>query len=309
MIKKIKIANNGVYILDEEVKKKIASKKLSPSMISSWLSSPGDWIMDSFFMQELQIEETPHLRRGTWFHSIMEDFFAKPQAQRTIDELKKSVKDVSIKDYPDMMENDDHKEWLKNAIKGYGKTWLKNAPEEKIATLFSKGQQKQGLEYFATGKIGNAKRGCLGFVDRILEGDKGLIVQDWKTGKNISNFDPTKKISETNSFDYWRQQMFYTILLEQEGAIVEKASLIFPCSEPPQEIVVDIKMPAVRQQVIKDCETVDKELDDAINNNYFFPFKKGKYNSWASYLCGLGNAYPPKIHQDKLLQIAEIEGM
>lgn len=305
--KKIKIADNGVYILSDELKKQIDKKKLSPSMISGWLASPGDWIMDSFIMGEVQIEETPHLRRGNWFHSIMEDFFHKEPEKRDFAELKESINRVSKETYPDMLENQDHKDWLQKAIKGYAKTWLGNAKNEKIAVLFDMGQKKEGLEYFATGKIGKCERLCLGFVDRIIEGENGLIVQDWKTGAKISNFDPTKKISESNPFDYWRQQTFYTLLLEQKGAVVESASLVFPCSEPPQIVEVNIKMPAVRQQVINDCEKVDKELTEAINNNYFFPFKKGKYNKWASYLCGMGNAYPPKIHQDKLLMLAEIE--
>ena len=167
------------------------------------------------------------------------------------------------------------------------------------------GEQKQGLELFVTGKIGNAKRTCLGFIDKLVEGDYGLIVQDWKTGAKIHDYDPSKAPSDNNPFDYWRQQTFYTMLLEQAGMKVDSACLIFPCAEVPQIVNVDCHNPKVREQVIADCEKADSILEECIANDYTFPFKPGKYNSWATYLCGLGRAYPPKIITDRLNDYVE----
>lgn len=305
--KKIKIHNNGVQILDTAIMTKINRKPLSPSLVGAFLQSPGDWVMNAFIMDEVKIEETPHLRRGNWFHSIMEDFFAKEPEKRIFKELKESVHRVSEENYPDMLENQEHKDWLNHAIKGYCKTWLNGAKDEKIAKLYINGETKDGLELSISGKIGEAKRNCFGYIDKVLEGTQGLIVSDWKTGKKVSNFDPTRKISASNPFDYWRQQIFYTLLLEQKGCVVESANLIFPCPDVPQQVDIDIFNAEARQQVIKDVETVDRELTECVENEYFFPFKKGQYNGWASYLCGLGNAYPPRIHTDKLMMIMEVE--
>ena len=172
--------------------------------------------------------------------------------------------------------------------------------------MYIMGQSKPGLELFVNGTLGNANRQCLGFIDKIVEGENGLKVQDWKTGKKISNFNPNSKISTSNPFDYWRQQTFYAMLLEQLGATVEETSLLFPCAETPTIIHVDHHNPKVREQVIKDVEQVDRELDEAINNGYFFPFKKGPYNSWASYLVGLGRAPKPNIREDKFAMLADL---
>ena len=58
--------------------------------------------------------------------------------------------------------------------------------------------------------------------------------------------------------------------------------------------------------MIKDLEQVDSELTEAINNKYFFPFKKGPYNSWASYLAGMGRAQKPNIREDKFAMLADL---
>jgi len=47
-------------------------------------------------------------------------------------------------------------------------------------------------------------------------------------------------------------------------------------------------------------------MNEAINNKYFFPFKKGPYNSWASYLAGMGRAQKPNIREDKFAMLADL---
>lgn len=307
LFKKIKVTPNGVYILDADLQKKIDKIKLSPSMIGNWLNSPADYILDKFIKPEVEIADVTHLKRGNWFHSTMEVFFALPQEERTRENLLKVSKEVTLTDdYKDFAKDKENQEWYKRALKAYIGAWLDDAKKEKIATMYIMGQSKPGLELFVNGTLGNANRQCLGFIDKIVEGENGLKVQDWKTGKKISNFNPNAKISTSNPFDYWRQQTFYAMLLEQLGATVEETSLLFPCAETPTIIHVDHHNPKVREQVIKDVEQVDRELDEAINNKYFFPFKKGPYNSWASYLVGLGRAPKPNIREDKFAMLADL---
>lgn len=310
MEKKIRIVDNSVQVLDNEIKNKINSINISPSAVGSWLSSPGDYIIDKFIAPEVQKEEQIYFIRGTWFHSIMEDFFKKPGYERTFDGLKESLNRVtsSNDDFKALIDKEENKEWLTNAIRGYWETWGKDqAKDEKIAKLFLMGEQKDGLELFVNGKIGNASRRCLGFIDRLIEGNGGLKVQDWKTGKHVASYDPNKPISDYNSFDYWRQQLFYTILLEDMGLVVTEASLVFPCADPPTEVFIDVFSQEARNQVVKDVEQMDLELTQCITNDYKFPLKKGRWNSWASWLCGLGNARKPdNIYEDQFLMITEI---
>lgn len=306
--KKIKITKSGVYILSPEIQNEIKKKKLSASLINKWLQSPADWVLETYIAPEVAVEEPIHLLRGNWFHSVMEKFFALPPEERNAQNLIQSLALVNKEEkYSKLPENPENMEWIKRALSNYGKYWLDNAKNERIANLFIMGQQKPGLEIFVQGKIGNSNRLCLGFLDKVIEGEYGLLVQDWKTGKTIENFDPTRKISESNSFDYWRQQTLYSMLLEQYGATVEGASLIFPCSEVPTIVQVNQADKKVREQVIADVEQVDKEYEEAINNNFFYPYKKHKYAGWSSWLGGLGRAKKPNVYEDKLMMIAEFE--
>lgn len=305
---RIKVTNDGVYILDDEIRNAINKVNLSPSMIDSFLQSPADWVLDKYIDPLVTKGEQIHLLRGKWYHSIMEHFFALPQEERTKKALIQCANEVTknTEEYKSLPENLENQEWLKTALRGYTKAWFPNASQEKVANLFLLGEVKQGLELFVLGKIGNANRQCLGFIDKIVEGTNGLIVQDWKTGKHITDFDPSKPISDNNPFGYWRQQTFYAMLLEQYGAKVEQASLLFPCATIPQEVIVDHSNEQVRQQVIKDVEEVSQSLDECIQNNYFFPFKLGKYNKWSSWLGKKGKAGKPNIYEDKFFMLADV---
>ena len=162
LFKKIKVTPEGVYILDAELQKKIDKIKLSPSMIGNWLNSPADYILDKFIKPEVEIADVTHLKRGNWFHSTMEVFFALPPEERTRENLLKVSKEVTLTDdYRDFAKDSENQEWYKRALKAYIGAWLPDAQKEKIATLYIMGQSKQGLELFVNGKLGNAKRQCL----------------------------------------------------------------------------------------------------------------------------------------------------
>ena len=283
-IKKINIQDNGVYILDENIKKEIKKKKLSASLIDSWLKSPADWVLNTYIYPLVSDKKETALYRGSMFHKVMEDFFALEPSERT--------------------EKED-REWIQSTVLSYLRMNY-DYQNEQIARIYLNGEEKSGIELFVSGKIGESERQVLGFIDKILDGPNGFIVQDWKSGAKVNNYDPTKPISESNPFDYWRQQTLYSMLLEKRGFKVDKASLIFPRAET--EVFVDIHSDKVKAQVIKDVEQVDKELEYAINNNFFFPFKKGKYNKWAKHCLGWGNTWPLEINHEKFREMTLVNG-
>lgn len=302
--KKFTVENGSIRVNDPEVRAMIDKIKLSPSMIGGFIASPGDWVVSKYIEPHISRSEPVHLTRGNWFHLIMEKFFALPQEERTWENLGSIVKNVTAAEYPQMNTNE-NKDWLRAAMINYKNNGLENAQNEKVAKIYLQGELKTGLELFVRGSIGNAKRQCLGFIDRLIEGKNGLKVEDWKTGKKVSTYNPEFPISDKNPFDYWRQQLFYTLLLEQAGMTVEEASLIFPVAN--QKVYVDVNNQGAREQVIKDVEAVDSELTKCIENDYTFPFRKGQYTTWAYYLGGLGSVkYPPDIHTDLLYEMVEV---
>ena len=48
--KLVKVHNEGIEILDDELLNKISNKNLSASMVSSFLECPADWLMNSFIL-------------------------------------------------------------------------------------------------------------------------------------------------------------------------------------------------------------------------------------------------------------------
>ena len=75
LFKKIKVTKEGVYLLDPEYRKKFNKLTLSPSTINAWLSSPADFVLNKFILDEVSEREAPHFTRGKWFHSTMEEFY------------------------------------------------------------------------------------------------------------------------------------------------------------------------------------------------------------------------------------------
>lgn len=307
-IKKINIQDNGVYILDENIKKEIKKKKLSASLIDSWLKSPADWVLNTYIYPLVSDKKETALYRGSMFHKVMEEFFALEPSERTEKRLKQLTRQVyESEEFADQIkgtEKEDRK-WIQSTVLSYLRMNY-DYQNEQIARIYLNGEEKSGIELFVSGKIGESERQVLGFIDKILDGPNGFIVQDWKSGAKVNNYDPTKAISESNPFDYWRQQTLYSMLLEKRGFKVDKASLIFPRAET--EVFVDIHSDKVKAQVIKDVEQVDKELEYAINNNFFFPFKKGKYNKWAKYCLGWGNTWPLEINHEKFREMTLVNG-
>lgn len=295
------VGDKGIRVLDPKIRKQIDKLNISASTMNNFLRGPADFILDRYLLDDVSDKSALHLDRGNWFHSIMEEFFRTTEpSERTLEALSKSKKMKKLlqygmeytdkngeKPYAYLYEDPENIQWIINGINNYFKNMPEQKPEnEKVAVLSIHGRpSEKALEFFVRGTLGDYNRNCVAFIDKVIEGEDGLIIQDWKTGKNVEDFDPDKPIGIDNSFDYWRQQIFYAMLLEDQGCVVTRGELIFPMANPPTTVRVSLA-PEWREQVIRDINRVNKQLDYCIEHDYFFPFLKGKYNGWSSFLGG-----------------------
>lgn len=280
--KLVQVTKEGIRILDQDLLEKVKNKQLSASMISSLDQCPADWFMSTFILPLMDYEEPSYFLRGHIFHETMEKFFSFPKEQRSPKLLSQSAMYVMQNNYKSHLENKETLAWVKDALKGYLDSGF-NYSNVDIAEIEREAGKapKKGIEIFVKGKIGNTERNVVGFVDRVDRLPNGsLQIVDYKTGKKISPFDPTKPLGDGNDFSYWRQQLAYTMLLEKEGHYVGGAKLEFPIAKG--EVVVDIQNEHLRKQVEKDFEQCDANLTKYINDN-LFPFKGHFFCKW----CGM----------------------
>lgn len=280
--KLVRVMKDGITILDEGLMDEVKKKQLSASMVSSFFQCPADWLMDSFILKKIDHEEPIHFVRGHIFHDTMETFFGFPKERRTPKLLSQTAMHVIKTKYKETMEDKETMNWVKEALEGYLAAGFDyaNVDVAQIVKDPNKGPEL-GLELFVKGKLGNTTRNVVGFVDRIDQLPNGsLQVVDYKTGKKIHPFDPQKPIDSNNDFGYWRQQLAYTMLLEQDGHYVGGAKLEFPIARG--EVIVDVNNEYLRKKVEEDFEAVDAALTKCIDEN-FFPFQGHFFCKW----CGM----------------------
>lgn len=283
--KQVRVTKDGIKIIDEELMKKVKAKNLSASMTSSFFQCPADWLMDSFILSQIEHEEPVYFKRGHIFHEMMEEFYAIPKAERNRDKLILILKTILVEKYPQVIKGDKESMlWVREAIDGYEKLVPDYMDRDVAYIPAKKGSEDKvlGLEKFVRGKLGNTKREIVGLVDFIEDmGDGKFAIRDYKTGKRINDFDADKPISDKNDFGYARQQLLYTMLLEQEGIEVSEASLEFPIAGGI--VMVDVFNEKLRAQVIEDMERLDEALDKCIEEN-LFPFHGHFWCAWCAAL-------------------------
>lgn len=282
--KLVKVTEEGIVILDDNLMKKVKAKNLSASMVSSVEQCPADWLMDSFILPKIDHEEPIYFVKGKIFHDTMEAFFTLPKEKRNPNTLSQLAMKVIKSDFKDSLEDPETMSWIRDALKGYLETGF---PYEdvNVAQIVKKAGRapELGVELFVKGKLGNTTRQVVGFVDRIDElPDGSLQVVDYKSGGKIQPFDPDKEIGEGNDFSYWRQQLAYSMLLEQDGHNVGGAILEFPVARGTVE--VDVNNQELKKRVEEDFEKVDRNLNKYIEEN-LFPFKGHFFCKW----CGMLN--------------------
>lgn len=281
--KLIKVVKEGVKIIDDELMKKVKKKNLSASMVSSFAQCPADWLMDSFILPLVDHEEPIHFVRGHIFHKTMEEFFKLPKESRNTKVLSQLAMKVIKEDYPIYLKDLETMNWVKEALKGYLEAGFEYKNIDVAQIVKQEGRAPElGIEIFVKGKLGNTERNVVGFVDRVDRLPNGkLRVVDYKSGKKIHPFNPNEEISDSNGFGYWRQQLAYTMLLEQAGHEVGGAVLEFPIAKG--EVVVDVENESLREQVKRDFENVDRMLTKCIEEN-LFPFHGHFFCKWCAML-------------------------
>lgn len=260
----------GLHVTSPDIAEKLEKKNISPSLVSSLNQCPAKWLGESFVIRDI-IEEEPDnpARRGNLYHKVMEDFFALPGEERTKSKIKE-IFDATLASpaFNDLASNSDAVQWLKDAINGYYSMGAKPEKVEVASIKDDKGNDTLGLEVFVKGKIGQAKRDVLGFIDALHVNPKvedSVIVTDWKTGAKVKRYNSKTKGDE--GVAEARQQVLYSMLLEQKNVNVSGARLIYPVA---QEVVnVDLSDTAFKNRIIEDVENADAQLDVFIENNTF----------------------------------------
>lgn len=280
--------SNGAHLETDELKAKLANKSISASMVTALTQCHARWVANTFVVDT--IVEPPldtAATRGTLFHAVMENYFALPQSERTHENMKKTVGTVlAHPDFAHFATNRDAVLWLRGAVNNY---YRMGARPDKVtvATVPTDRGDKPGLETFVKGQIGNASRQTLGFIDQVLvdhTNPERVIVSDWKSGAKAKPWDG-KTTSSSTGWAEQRQQLLYSMLLEQRDVDVSHARLVYPIA---QSIVkVDTHNEHTKDVVRQQVEHTDHVLDTFVETNTF-EYSPSALCSW----CPLVNMCP-----------------
>lgn len=268
----ISLDEEGIHVIDEKLAEKLNKKSLSPSAVTALLGCPAKFLFSSFVERDVFDDSgSMAAKKGSLFHKVMEDFFALPNEERTPERVKEFVNSTLLsKEFSSMASDVEVIAWLRDAVNGYYSMGAKPENVEiAMVDLDHRGKPKPGLEVFIKGRIGEASRDTLGFIDRLTvdkkSDGKSVIVEDWKTGEKAKRYTVGSK--DEMGLGEARQQVIYKILLEQKGISVSKARLIFPVA---RDIVnVDVHDEKFIQKTVNDVEEADKVLSNSIKNNTF----------------------------------------
>lgn len=137
---------------------------------------------------------------------------------------------------------------------------------------------KLGLEMPLSGTVEGSDRRVFGIIDRLIvdPDDNTLIIDDYKSGAKAHHYNPNSPYSD---FNYTRQQVLYSMLLEQNMSLIQTenggvppktvkyARLLYPIAKNgqyPEQVgvvePVDVQNKAFRKTVMDDvretCETM-----------------------------------------------------
>lgn len=228
-----------------------------------------------------EIETISPEGKGTVFGEVLDRLnesgdHSKEEIEVVVDSIISSGKYYRLKS------NADAVKWIKKNAKSYLKEHGNDFESEEAIgarnSLIFNGNRSvdSGLEIFVTGRIGNATRDTLGFIDRVQEMDREegadvsseVMVEDWKSGAKVKKYKPGTKAKNPEGLAEQRQQIIYSMLLEQtKGVKVTKARLIYPVAR--EVVEVDLTDEKLRQRVIQDVEDADAQLTDHIERNLF----------------------------------------
>lgn len=266
---KITLDNTGAHINSQDVADALAKKNLSASLITGIEGCPARWLADTFVIRDLikQDKDNP-ATRGQLFHRVMEHFFAEEPALRDTELVKELVKKtLKESDFTHFASNKDAIQWLREAINGYYN--MGGDPKTvTIADVDTPKGPRSGLELFVKGRIGETDRQVLGFIDRVIvdpRDEKRIIIEDWKSGAKAKHWNGD--FTSDTGMPEQRQQMIYTMLLEQQGLDVSMARLIYPVAREIVKVQTDNQ--ELRENVVRDVENADQALTHMTEQNVF----------------------------------------
>lgn len=301
---------SGLHLDDPALIEKAERTKVSNSLIDGMFQCPAKQAADKWLLPDvIPMDPLSPTALGSAFHKVMEVFFGFPPVERTEEGIKRAYRAMLEDDeFKALRDSPESRKWVRHRVIEYLKMGFENPKDVRIAQVEKVGRNgrkylKPGLELFVSGTIGDSSRDTLGFIDRLsVNGDGEYIVDDWKTGAKVKLYDPDDRFPH---FGYVRQQILYTMMLEQSGdRKVAEARLIYPDSLHPTPDggqaeggyvdVIPIHNKAYRARAVKDVETCSALLDDSCSLNQWAT-KPGALCSW----CPLVNACPVAYKMSK----------
>jgi putative RecB family exonuclease len=301
---------------NQDDQQKIQNVSLSNSFISALQQCPAKAAADKWLLKDILPDDPlSPMVLGSAFHKVMEVFFHYQSKDRTVDGIRLAF-DAMLKDKDLSIIGTDEKalHWVQNAVNKYWTLGLEDPKSITIpeVTIHHDGKYgpydktEVGLELFIDGQIGQASRKTLGFIDRLIidpdSNNNEFIVDDWKTGKKASDYLP--KIQKFPDFGYVRQQVLYSMMMEQAGFPISKARLIYPIAkyEDPtsHEIsnghvsIIDVHRDDYREQAVKDVEEADRTINVSLETNTW-ECSSSPLCSW----CPLVNVCPAAFKLNK----------
>ena len=295
------IDGNGMHIDDEGLLQNMKRVTASATLVEAYLNGcPAKYLFSSKLQDEIFPEgpDSP-LKRGEAFHRVMELYYGIDESERgsTLnDHVLNMCARKAVGEMPAEFEKSRaFRLWLRNTMDDYidmdGQYTNVHVAKYKDGHKY-----KPGLELSVSGYIGDASLRTYGKIDRLTDdGDGGVFIDDYKTGKKAKHYDPRDRFPE---FDYVRQQTMYAMLLEKDaeeansGLRINCARLLFPI--PNKVVTVDVNDRKIRQKTMDDVKKASDMLGDAVESNTY-ALSPGKLCSW----CPLVNICPKADRDDR----------
>lgn len=146
---------------------------------------------------------------------------------------------------------------------------------------------KLGLEMPLSGIMEGSDRRVFGIIDRLIvdPDDNTLIIDDYKSGAKAHHYNPSSPYSD---FNYTRQQVLYSMLLEQNMSLIQAenggvppktvkyARLLYPIAKNgqyPEQVgvveTIDVQNKAFRKTVADDVRETCETMAGACEKNTF----------------------------------------
>lgn len=277
------VNDNGIKIIDEELKKTLENKKLSASLVTGVLDCPARWVSGSILRKFMEEDQDNAMTRGSYYHRIMEKFFELENSERTREKAYELIETVTLEqEFSQFADNADAKKWVKEAIDNY--YHMGSVPQKINIADF---QGKKGLEFFVEGNIPGCSRKLLGFIDRLVyDNNNDLVIDDWKTGAKSKKYKGGK---DETGWAEARQQILYSQIIKQNepDQNISHARLIFPVAK--DVVKVDINNKELVNKAINDTVKAEKKYNKMVEENNF-EYK----SSFLCHWCPLAKVCPKK---------------